>query len=308
MTDRADERPRKFVRDRRLTRARRTLEFALDELFRPGNWAASASYRLGLQGRVRVSTTVVHAAKSVEAATTGATSIATERPPLRVAFASDFHAGPTTSGRTLEMACEALAALEPHVLLLGGDFVSVRAADVDRLAPLLEAIPAPLGKFAVLGNHDLRANSPIIVERLERAGITMLTNAHSTLASPFDDVTICGLDDALRGDPRADEAMDGAPDGGTRIVLMHAPGSLHAIGDRPFDLALCGHTHGGQIKLPWGKAIVVPEGRLNHRYQAGHYTLPPDGARRLLVSRGVGCSLLPVRLFAGPEVHLCLIA
>ena len=306
MTVRADERP--FVRDRRLTRARRTLEFALDELFRPGNWAASAAYRLGLQGRVHVSTTVVHAPRSVEAATAGTTSIATDRLPLRMAFASDFHAGPTTSARTLEMACEALAVLEPHVLLLGGDFVSVRANDIDRVTPLLEAIPAPLGKFAVLGNHDLRANYRVIVERLERAGVTMLTNARSTLALPFDDVTICGLDDALRGDPRADEAMDGAPESGTRIVLMHAPGSLHAIGDRSFDLALCGHTHGGQIKLPWGKAIVVPEGRLNRQYQAGNYALPPDGARRLLVSRGVGCSLLPLRLFAGPEVHLCLIA
>jgi predicted MPP superfamily phosphohydrolase len=306
MTVRADERP--FVRDRRLTRTRRTLELAFDELFRPGNWAAAASYRLGLQGRVRVSTTVVHARQSVDTATDGPTPIATDRPPLRIAFASDFHAGPTTSRRTLEMACEALAALEPHVLLLGGDFISVRADDVNRLVPLLEAIPAPLGKFAVLGNHDLRANHPAIVDHLEHAGVTMLTNAWSTLTAPFDDVTICGLDDALRGDPRADEAMDSAPAGGTRIVLMHAPGCLHAIGDRPFDLAVCGHTHGGQIALPWGKAIVVPEGRLNRRYQAGTYALSPDGVRRLLVSRGVGCSLLPVRLFAGPEVHLCLIA
>ncbi len=308
MTVRADE--RLFVRDRRLTRTRRTLELALDEIFRPGNWAAGASFRLGMQGRVRVSTTVVQGARSPASAATDGTSTLTDRPPLRLAFASDFHAGPTTSRRTLETACEALAALEPHLLLLGGDFVSVRANDVARLTPLLEAIPAPFGKFAVLGNHDLRANHSVIVERLEHSGIAMLTNGWSTLAPPFDDITICGLDDALRGEPRPDKAMDGAPAGGTRtrIVLMHSPECLHAVGDRPFDLAVCGHTHGGQIILPWGQAIIVPGGRLNKRYQAGIYTLPPDGERRLLVSRGVGCSLLPVRLFAGPEVHLCLIA
>lgn len=305
MTVRADERPSPaapVVRDRRLTpRSGRPFEFVLDALFRPGNWAASTAYRLGLQGRMRVSTTVVRAAvRPVDQAA--------DRPPLRIAFASDFHAGPMTSRRTLEMAGEALAALEPHLLLLGGDFISVRADDVERVAPLLAAIPAPLGKFAVLGNHDLRANHPVIVERLEQSGITMLTNRRSTLASPYDDITICGLDDALRGTPRADEAMDGAPSPGTRIVLMHSPECLRAVGDRPFDLAVCGHTHGGQVVLPWGRPVIVPGGQLNRRYHGGNYALPPDGSRQLLVSRGVGCSLLPLRLFAGPEVHLCLIA
>jgi hypothetical protein len=97
--------------------------------------------------------------------------------------------------------------------------------------------------------------------------------------------------------------MDGAE--GTRVVLMHSPDGVRAIGDRAFHLALCGHTHGGQVRLPWGPPLIVPRGRLSRRYASGRFEL---GARTLLVSHGVGCSGVPVRTFAPPEVHLCLIS
>jgi len=288
--------------ERRVERSRRTLELLLDSVFRPGWWAAIASNRLGLQGRVRTSTT--------EIATARAGSATHEFvQPLRIGFASDFHAGPTTHPRMLREACDALTALRPDVVLLGGDFVSVRAADIARLAPELAKIPAPLGKFGVLGNHDLRANRREVIAALETAGVRMITNQNVTLPAPYAHVTVCGLDDATRGTPRADLAFEGVEAGSsceqTRIVLMHSPEGLTAIGDRPFDIAFCGHTHGGQVALPWGKPLLVPGGRLNRRYCNGQFEL--DGERQLLVSRGVGCSTLPVRLFAAPEVHLCLI-
>ena len=75
-----------------------------------------------------------------------------------------------------------LEALEPDVLLLGGDFVSVRAADIHRLAPEFAKVNAPFGKFAVPGNHDLRANFPEVVAALNEAGVTVLRNSRATLA------------------------------------------------------------------------------------------------------------------------------
>jgi predicted MPP superfamily phosphohydrolase len=171
--------------------------------------------------------------------------------------------------------------------------------------PLLEAVSAPFGKLAVLGNHDLHSDHTFIESRLTRAGVRLITNDRITLPAPFHDVTVCGLDDAMAGAPRADLALDGVS--GTRIVLMHSPDALAAIGERPFDLALCGHTHGGQIALPWGAPIVVPGGRLSRRFCRGRYAVGGEASRTLLVSHGVGCSGLPVRLFAAPEVHLCLI-
>jgi len=283
--------------ERRLSHDRHSWEFLFETMFRPGNWAAKASYSLGLQGRLRSTTMTV---------TTARAALFPNRPQLRIAFASDFHAGGMTDNRRLAEACEALADMTPDVLLLGGDFVSVRGADVHRIAPLLADIPAPLGKFAVLGNHDLRANHGLIVSGLERAGVRMIANDHVRLDGPFSDISICGLDDATYGAPRADLAFSGATE--TRIVLMHSPEGLASIGDREFDLALCGHTHGGQIRAPWGEPLIIPGGPLNRRYFGGSYEVGGESRRALLVSHGVGCSSVPVRLFAAPEVHLCLVS
>ena len=285
---------RRRPRERRASRSRRTIELLLDTAIRPGGWAARLAYPLGLQGRVRSSAEEIHLVNRPPGAS-----------PLRLAFASDFHAGATTDPRLLRRACETLAEFEPDVLLLGGDFVSVRASYIDELAPAIGAIPAPFGKFAVLGNHDLRADHPRIVRELERAGVEMLTNRHVALAAPFADINLCGLDDPTLGWPDAAAALDDVH--GTRVVLMHSPDGLLAIGDRPFDLALCGHTHGGQIAAPWGHAILLPSGQLNRQYARGRFELDGGASRTLLVSRGVGCSTVPMRMFAAPEVHLCLI-
>lgn len=277
------------VRDRRVSTDRRSVEHLFETLLRPGNWGSSFAYSLGLQGRLRVSTTRIDTGNG-------------QREPLRIAFASDFHAGGFTDQRRLVEACEALASMKPDILLLGGDYVSVRGADISRLAPHIADIPTRYGKFGVLGNHDLRANHGLIVAALERAGVRVMTNEHVCMTGDYSDVSICGLDDPTYGAPRADLALDGAE--GTRVVLMHSPDGIRAIGDRQFQLALCGHTHGGQVRLPWGPPLVIPGHRLNRRYASGRYEL---GSRTLLVSHGVGCSGVPVRTFAPPEVHLCLI-
>lgn len=255
-----------------------------------GGWSARVAYRLGGQRALDVTEDRVALAGRERG-----------RPPLRVAFASDFHAGPTTHDALLDLACERLAELRPDLLLLGGDFVSFNAACVDRLAERLGQIPAPLGRFAVLGNHDWWTDPQHVTRRLEEAGIRMLTNRSARLDAPHDDLWVCGLDDWLLGEPDAGAALAGTT--GLRLVLMHEPSTLLDLGDAPFALALCGHTHGGQIALPGGIAPVVPAGRLSRRYVGGRYALA--GGRTLIVSRGVGFSTVPVRLFAPSEIHLC---
>jgi uncharacterized protein len=255
-----------------------------------GGWGARLAYRLGLQRAPSLRTHVVR----VRGRDAGA-------PPLRLAFASDFHAGSTTHPALLQAACRHLADARADVVLLGGDFVAHEACEVEPLAELLSEVAAPLGKYAVLGNHDLLDDDGHVTRRLEAAGVQVLTNRGVRLAPPHDDVWVCGLDDPIFGDPDAESALAGA--GGRRVVLMHAPDGLLALGDREFDLALCGHTHGGQIVFPWGWAPVVPAGRLSRRYMRGLFAL--GGERAMLVSHGVGCSSVPVRLFATPEVHVC---
>ncbi|HET9013400.1 MAG TPA: metallophosphoesterase [Gemmatimonadaceae bacterium] len=277
--------------DRRDDRARRKLEMVLDRLFRPMRWAARAAWTLGLQsarpvGSVRESVVVPRPS--------GARA-------LRIAFASDFHGGATTDERVLRAACAAIDALEPDVLLLGGDFVSVRANDIHALAPLLAAIRAPLGKFGVFGNHDLRANRPVVADALRTAGVRMLVNETVRLSAPHDDVTIVGFDDPIRGAPDG-ELLAGVD--GVRVLLMHAPDGLLAAGDEAFDLALCGHTHGGQIVMPGGVMPYLPHGELSRTYPVGRFDLHASAPRTLIVSRGVGCSTVPIRVLCGAEVHL----
>lgn len=280
--------------DRRDDVKRRRIEMILDRCFRPGRWAARACYSVGLQaGRpVRVDRRVMPVTR-----VNGAR-------PLRVAFASDFHAGATTASRLLSDACAELETLRPDVLLLGGDFVSVRADDIHALAAMLAKVHAPLGKFGVFGNHDLRANRQVLADALAAAGVRMLVNEVVRLPAPHDDVSIAGLDDPIRGTPRG-EILDAAD--GFRILLMHAPDGLLAAGNRHYDLALCGHTHGGQIVLPGGAIPYLPHGALSREYPVGLFTLGPDRNRRLLVSRGVGCSTVPVRIGCPSEVHVITI-
>jgi predicted MPP superfamily phosphohydrolase len=274
--------------ERRHDLARDGVELVLDRLFRPRHWARRLAVATGLQRtNIEVDRLLVPVHRRVGA------------PPLRIAFASDFHAGATTDVRVLEAACEAIAAEAPDVLLLGGDFVTTRAGYIDQLAPLLADIPAPVGKFGVFGNHDLRSNVTILREYLEPAGVRMLENEVVGLAEPYGDVSILGLDDPIWGSPEYREM----PGRGVRIVLMHAPDGLITLGDRHFDLALCGHTHGGQIKLG-GIRPYMPHGKLSRDFAAGLYRLGPEGTRALVVSHGVGCSTVPVRLGARPQVHI----
>lgn len=280
--------PRRFGRARRLSLARRCTEIAFDATY-AGGWAARLAHRFGVQGELHVSDHTVTLPRW-----RGAT-------PLRAVFASDFHAGPLTDARLLDDACNAIIATRPEVLLLGGDFVSFHGRHVEALARRLACIRPPLGTYAVLGNHDLLADDTWLVERLAEAGVQVLVNRTVPLPAPWEGLALCGFDDPVQGFPAPEPVFAAAGDR-ARLVLIHAPEGLLDLRGHTFDLALCGHTHGGQIALPGGQPIRMPGPRINRRYSRGRFTLPEHGGT-LLVSRGIGCSDLPIRLFADPEVH-----
>ena len=225
------------------SKTRAASEWILGLAYR-GGWPARLVRRVRLQPPVR---TVEH-------------TIPCERwpkdtRPLRIAFVSDLHAGPTTHPSMLENAARALRDAAPDVLLLGGDYVYLHTAGIHDLLPLLADVPSPFGRFAVFGNHDLWAHDPTLKRALEGAGFRVLVNENVALAAPFEHVSICGLDDPWVGEPDAAATFEGARD--VKVLLMHAPEGLMLVGDRPFDVAVCGHTHGGHIALPGGIPIVV---------------------------------------------------
>jgi predicted MPP superfamily phosphohydrolase len=220
------------------------------------------------------------------------------RPPLRIAFASDLHIGPTTPPEVLDNAFAHLAEARPDVLALGGDYVFLGALH-DRVAELkrrVAAVPAPL-KVAVLGNHDFWARPERIADALADIGVQVLINRPLRLPPPHDDIALVGLDDPVTGRVAA-EAVAQVVDVPRKIALCHSPDAIYALRNTDASLLLCGHTHGGAVCLPGYRPIVMPShaGRL---YPYGRHQL---NGLTLFVSRGVGGSLIPVRTWAPPDV------
>lgn len=218
--------------------------------------------------------------------------------PLRIAFASDFHAGPTTAPGIFDELLACLDRERPDVLLLGGDYVSFDARHVAALDGFMKAARAPLGAYAVIGNHDIWNGREPVEAALRAAGVEVLVNRNAALPAPFADVSICGIDDPWTGAPSLDATFAGA--GPVRIYLMHSPDGLALSSGLRFDLGLAGHTHGGQIARRDGSPVFRPSGLCSREFIHGRYD--SDGNGPLIVSRGVGCAAIPLRLNADPEL------
>lgn len=224
---------------------------------------------------------------------------------MRITFVSDLHLGPTLHPRLMTDVFAAVGDSEPDLLLLGGDFVSFHARYVDRAVEPLRRVRARLGKFAVFGNHDLLADEQYIAARLGDAGVRVLVNENAQLPAPHDDVWVCGLDDWDEGDPQREPTFRGAT--GTRILVMHQPDGLTVAGDEPFDLALCGHVHGGQYLKNNREPAIRHKGPVSKLYMHGGVFHAGARDAPVLVSRGVGTSTLPARRHADPQVHICTV-
>jgi uncharacterized protein len=268
---------------------RRAADLFEERLFGESLGSAIA-YRMGLQGEVKAD----YQEFKHPALPSGE--------ELRVAFASDLHAGPLTDQRVIESAFAIINQFKPHLTLLGGDYISLNERYIARLKPILSQIKSPLGVFGVMGNHDLWADDSVITQSLQETGVKILVNEAVQLAPPFESVTVYGLDEPGTGAP--DASRFHPLKAGLSILLMHSPLGLSKLGTLNFDVAFCGHNHGGQIVLPGGTPIVLPRGSGGRQFAGGRKKLPSNSTE-ILTSRGVGMSELPIRIFAPSEVHLC---
>ena len=284
-------RPRWFGRARHAGFRHKLVDATLGLLY-TGGWPAMLTRLTGFQGTLAIAEHTLKVLRPGRKA-----------PALRLAFASDFHAGPTVDARMFHEAFAAIRDADPELLLLGGDFVSFHARHVDRLTGLIGGIRAPLGRFAVLGNHDLLGDDAYIVARLREAGVRTLVNENARLAAPHADVWVCGLDDWDEGAPDADRAFAGAE--GTRILLAHQPDALLVVDQRPFDVAFFGHVHGGQFLRDNREPVIRHRGPVSKLYMHGGLFHAGVNDAPVLVSRGIGTSTLPARRHADPQVHIC---
>lgn len=215
-----------------------------------------------------------------------------------IAQLTDIHYGPVTPTKTIRDAVEIVAREKPQLVALTGDFVHGSVEQAVRLAPLLKPLEsAPFGVVATLGNHDYPKYSGEGVARaLRGAGIPVLRNESRPVAPGL---TVAGIEDTLRGHPDAERALARVPERDACVFLTHNPTGVWGATRRSC-LALAGHTHGGQVRLP-GLPAHRPPGMAGFPLVEGWGTF--DRAQ-LFISRGVGLGGVPFRFFCPPEVAL----
>jgi uncharacterized protein len=223
---------------------------------------------------------------------------------VRLGLLSDLHAGVPHAGRpAIARAVARLNAERPDAILLLGDFLDAsvpwrrRRMAPQPVADELAALSAPLGRFAVLGNHDWKAAGRPMWMALMGAGITMLENRAVEVDSGKARFAIAGLADLRHRRPDLPSTLAGIAPGVATILLCHDPDVFPFV-PHGVALTLSGHTHGGQLAIPVLRRPAIPS-RYGERYARGHIV---EAGRHLYVTSGLGTAGLPIRLLAPPEI------
>lgn len=222
-----------------------------------------------------------------------------DAPPVRVALLTDLHIqGPDLGPERMARIAAQVNAQEPDLVLIAGDFsgdrtLRTRLYSEDEIAAPLKTLRAPLGVFAVLGNHDHWRDGPAMKRAVIAAGIPVLAN-QAVRAGPL---TIAGVDDIHTGNADIEAlTRSAAVLPGPALVLSHSPDIAPTLPPR-FGLVLAGHTHCGQIVLPLIGRIATAS-RYGERYACG---MVRERGRTTIVSAGIGNSVLPFRFGAPPD-------
>ncbi|MFS0727968.1 metallophosphoesterase [Paenibacillus sp. 1P07SE] len=219
---------------------------------------------------------------------------------FRIMHFSDIHLGFHYDVSDLERLVDTILTHEIDLLCFTGDLLEDGLELLEASIPVLSRLQAPFGKVAVLGNHDYWQRPDLVTDALGRAGFQVLHNAAHRIEGEDGAISLIGLEDVMHADPDPAAALAGTQDGDYIIMLVHEPDYADSYGDNlGVRLQLSGHSHGGQIRLPWfGHLITPPLGgryvdRLNYRGRLPVYT-----------NRGVGTTGVPFRMFCRPELSL----
>jgi predicted MPP superfamily phosphohydrolase len=219
----------------------------------------------------------------------------------RLVQISDIHAGKWMTEIRLGAILERVNAQAPDLIAITGDFVTrvYRQVPID-IGPVLRRLRGRDGVVAVLGNHDYWGpRGPHLIRRLIRdTGLIDLNNKVHRLDREGAALYLAGVETALYHQARLDVVLGQLPAGGAAILLAHEPdfADTSAATGR-FDLQISGHSHGGQVRLPWLPPPRLP--RLAHKYHTGLYRV---GTMLQYTNRGLGMVGFPVRFCARPEI------
>ena len=229
-------------------------------------------------------------------------------PEFRIVQLSDLHYGPWFSLDCMREVVKKTNALNPDIVIITGDFISDKERFAEPLGEVLAGLNPRIGTFGVLGNHDWWAGDEAVRQACSRHAIRLIDNSRIfiTKEGKVEEATTHGLCLAGIGDLWTDEIKPELPlegIGGEAIptlLLSHNPDAAEELNvrDLPIIAMISGHTHGGQVHLPWLGRPIVPSD-YGQKYAYGTIQTPHFPVH---VTSGVGMAVLPVRLDVRPEL------
>ncbi|MBI4458161.1 metallophosphoesterase [Candidatus Uhrbacteria bacterium] len=218
---------------------------------------------------------------------------------LRIAVISDLHLGAYRHADWTAKIVKRINALRPDAVVLAGDFVATEAGTAG-FAPLRD-LETRFGAYAVLGNWDYRIGAIEVRKAIESASVEVLTNESVPLNVDGKTVRLVGLDDLTFGMPDWPAALASVQPGDVVIAAAHNPDAVQRAEHENVDLVVSGHTHCGQVRLPFIGPVPKLPTDLGRRYDCGVFGFGPV---KLFITPGVGETGARARLFNPPEISL----
>jgi len=222
---------------------------------------------------------------------------------LRVAHLSDLHIGTLTPRAWGLRWARAANAAKPDLTVVTGDLVTSGNAHDEAIADVLGALRAPLGVFSSMGNHDYFGEEEHLVAALRARGVSVLRNEGVAIEKGGARLWLAAIDDTWTRRDDLGLALAQRPEGLATVLLAHDPERFDQAADAGVELVLSGHTHGGQVAMPF-LARALNFAKLRYKYTLGFYE---RGRSRLYVHPGLGTTGPPFRLGAAPEVTVLVL-
>ena len=233
-------------------------------------------------------------------------NLPTEFHGFRIVQISDIHLDEFTEPAFLEHVVNRINALKADLVLVTGDFVTrgsltfvAENHEAYRAAEILSQIKAPQ-TYTILGNHDVAVSSSLVTGALRSFKLPVLVNQHVAIERGGARFWLCGTDDITNGHPDLDLTLPEKKDAPV-ILMAHEPDYADTVVEHPkakmVDLMLSGHSHGGQVRIPFYGPLILPP--MGQKYVEGHFRF---GEMQLYVNRGIGAVGLPFRFACPPEI------
>lgn len=224
---------------------------------------------------------------------------------FKIAHVSDLHNA--VFGRKNERLLSLIRAAEPDIIAITGDLIDSRHTDIDSALAFVEAAAEIAPVYYVTGNHESRLDFDEIEPRLIAAGARVLRNEAEDIGRGGERIRLAGIDDPSfirtggTAEERAAAELEQLGDGGGTftVLLAHRPELVEVYAEYGAGLVLSGHAHGGQVRLPLLGGLYAPGQGLLPEYDSGLYSL---GETQMVVSRGLGNSVAPLRVNNRPEL------